>query len=151
MSRLACPCASGLPFDACCGPCLDASRPAATAEALMRSRYCAYTHGNADYLRRTWHASTRPDTLNLDEDATRWLGLQIRSTRAGGPDDATGEVEFVARFKHAGRGHRLHETSRFVREDGRWYYLDGTLHPAREKGARRTRSPRVTGPGTPPG
>ncbi|MDE2145681.1 MAG: hypothetical protein KGJ24_03220, partial [Burkholderiales bacterium] len=37
-------------------------------------------------------------------------------------------VEFVARSKQQGRAIRLHETSRFVREGGRWYYLDGDLH-----------------------
>jgi SEC-C motif-containing protein len=33
----------------------------------------------------------------------------------------------VARSKLAGRAHRLQELSRFVREEGRWFYVDGDL------------------------
>ena len=35
------------------------------------------------------------------------------------------EVEFVARYRVAGKAVRLHEHSRFLREGGRWYYVDG--------------------------
>jgi len=90
----------------------------------MRSRYCAFVLEDADYLRATWHPSTRPAELAF-EPATRWLGLEVRSARQIDADHA--EVEFVARSRLAGRGHRLHERSRFVRESGRWYYLDGDL------------------------
>lgn len=128
MPQSLCPCDSGRCFAECCAPYLDDQKPAPTAEALMRSRYTAYTRGDADYLLRTWYAGTRPATLKLEDDGTRWLGLQIRATRAGQVGDTEGEVEFVARFKQGGRAHRLHETSRFVREDDRWYYLDGSLH-----------------------
>lgn len=87
----------------------------------MRSRYAAYVLGLADYLLATWHASTRPDAL--DDDAVRWLGLEVKRHEPAGDDAAI--VEFVARYRAGGRGHRLHETSRFRREDGRWYYVDG--------------------------
>lgn len=90
----------------------------------MRSRYSAYVLIKEPYLLDTWHGSTRPQTLDLAADgATRWLGLQIKRHAQTGPDSAV--VEFVARYKLAGRAHRLHETSRFVRENGRWYYVDG--------------------------
>jgi SEC-C motif-containing protein len=90
----------------------------------MRSRYCAYVRGNADYLLATWHPTTRPLALDLaSEPAVRWLGLQVRRHAATGADRAV--VEFVARYRLGNRAQRLHETSRFVREDGRWYYLDG--------------------------
>lgn len=92
----------------------------------MRSRYTAYVLRHADYLRATWHPSTRPAELDLAADDTRWLGLAVRHHQAQDATHAT--VEFVARYRVAGRGYRLHETSRFVREDGRWYYVDGTLH-----------------------
>ncbi|MEN9892619.1 MAG: hypothetical protein RLY78_2914 [Pseudomonadota bacterium] len=96
----------------------------------MRSRYSAYVLGLTDYLRRTWHPSTCPAELDTDP-AVRWLGLQVRSART--PEPGRAEVEFVARSRLAGRGHRLHETSRFVFEDAdgtgaRWWYVDGTLH-----------------------
>lgn len=114
-----CLCGTGKPYDSCCGP-LHQGAPAATAEALMRSRYSAYVLQLPDYLSATWHPSTRPATLELDPP--RWLGLQVKRHEASG-DTAT--VEFVARYKVGGKAGRLHEHSRFVREDERWYYLDG--------------------------
>ena len=115
-----------LSFARCCGPYLAdfAGRPAPDAESLMRSRYCAFVLEDADYLRASWHASTRPPDIAF-EPGLRWLGLEVRGHRV--IDDAHAEVEFVARSRLAGRAHRLHERSRFVREDGRWYYVDGDL------------------------
>lgn len=91
----------------------------------MRSRYTAYVLGRVPYVQATWHTSTRPATLELDGPPRKWLGLDVRAHRVdpASPDRAT--VEFVARFRVEGRGHRMHELSRFVREDGRWYYVDG--------------------------
>ena len=98
----------------------------------MRSRYSAYVHGLEGYLLATWHESTRPSSLDLGNDlATRWLGLEIKRHQQTGEDTAI--VEFVARYKIGGRAHRLHETSRFVHEDGHWYYLDGEF-PEEKKG-----------------
>jgi len=98
----------------------------------MRSRYTAYALGLVDYLLYTWHASTRPERLELVESTPiRWLGLMILKTQAGGPDDMDGLVEFVARYKPAGRAGRLHEISRFCREDGCWFYVEG-VQPAGE-------------------
>jgi SEC-C motif-containing protein len=89
----------------------------------MRSRYCAFVLQNEAYLLATWHPSTRPASLNLAEDAPdRWLGLTVK---AASQDGDHGTVTFVARWKVGGRAGRLSETSRFVREDGRWYYVDG--------------------------
>jgi SEC-C motif-containing protein len=89
----------------------------------MRSRYCAYTLNLHDYLLTTWHESTRP--ASLEDSPTRWLGLEVK--RHVQDDETHASVEFVARFRADGRGHRLHENSRFVLEDGRWYYVDGDL------------------------
>jgi len=92
----------------------------------MRSRYSAYVLQLSEYLLASWHASTRPATLDLSEDdGTKWLGLEIRRFQQQDENHAT--VEFVARYRIAGRGYRLHEISRFVREDGSWFYLDGDL------------------------
>lgn len=98
---------------------------APTAEALMRSRYSAFVKQLGDYLQATWHASTRPADAPVFEPGVRWLGLDVR--RHTVTDEDTAEVEFVARSKFGGRAHRLHEVSRFVREDGRWYYVDGDV------------------------
>lgn len=113
-----------LPFSACCGPYLNelAATPAPDAETLMRSRYSAFVLGRRDYLLATWHASTRPADLTLDP-AAKWLGLEVRSHREIDADHA--EVEFVARYREGGRAVRLQERSRFVREQGRWFYVDG--------------------------
>ena len=89
----------------------------------MRSRYSAFVRGRGDYLLASWHASTRPAQLELDA-SVKWLGLELRSQRVLDADHS--EVEFVARWREAGRAVRLHERSRFVREDGCWFYLDGT-------------------------
>ncbi|RLQ23196.1 zinc chelation protein SecC [Seongchinamella sediminis] len=118
-----CPCGGGSYRD-CCQPFVEGDEIAPTAEALMRSRYCAFALGEADYLLATWHPRTRPSRVRLDP-AQKWIGLSIKATEAGGEGDTAGVVEFVARFKTAGTGHRLHERSRFENIDGRWYYLDG--------------------------
>jgi len=120
-----CPCASGQAYADCCAR-LHGGAAAATALALMRSRYSAYVLGLEDYLLATWHPTTRPPALHLaDEAGIRWLGLEVR--RHQQQDDSHATVEFVARYRVAGRGHRLRERSRFVREDGRWYYVDGDI------------------------
>ena len=90
----------------------------------MRSRYTGFVIRDEDYLLATWHPDTRPSRVRLDEKQ-RWLGLRVRNTSAGGPGEVTGTVEFVARFKIDGKGHRLHEISRFERIGERWFYLDG--------------------------
>lgn len=126
-----CPCGSGKTYVACCGP-LHGGSAAASAEALMRSRYSAYVLALEDYLLATWHPSTRPAELALAAEAAagqapKWLGLEVRKTAQ---QDAThASVEFVARYRIAGRGQRLHELSRFEKlDDGRWYYVDGDVN-----------------------
>ncbi len=92
----------------------------------MRSRYSAFVRGDTAYLLATWHASTRPASIDL-EPGVRWLGLQVH--RHLQTDEAHAVVEFVARSRPPAPGpaHRLHERSRFVREAGRWFYVDGDL------------------------
>ncbi len=123
----ACPCGSGRTYALCCAP-LHEGAAAHSAEALMRSRYSAYALRRAPYLLATWHASTRPTELALDEGAekTTWLGLKL--LRHLQTDDEHAVVEFVARHRvGGGSAQRLHELSRFVREGERWYYVDGTF------------------------
>jgi SEC-C motif-containing protein len=94
----------------------------------MRSRFSAYVLGLEDYLLATWHESTRPGALDLDAQSPRptWLGLSVKRHENPAPDTAI--VEFVARLRMGGgSAERMHETSRFVREGGRWFYVDGTL------------------------
>lgn len=122
----ACPCGTSKTYADCCCRFLAGSEIPATAEALMRSRYTAYTLLNEEYLLKTWHASTRPQQLNLSEErSSKWLGLQVKRHEQQDAEHAT--VEFIARYKVGGRAHRLHEVSRFVREAGCWFYLDGEV------------------------
>ncbi|WP_462388683.1 YchJ family protein [Acidovorax sp. Q11] len=118
--------ARALPYADCCGHYLDHWDEAAApdAESLMRSRYTAFVCERADYLQATWHPSTRPAALDFEPGA-QWLGLEVRRHRP--TDDDRAEVEFVARYRLGGRAVRLHETSRFVREGGRWFYVDGDI------------------------
>lgn len=118
-----CPCGSGRDFAHCCAPLIQGA-PAPTAESLMRSRYTAFVVGDRDYLQRTWHSRHRPATLELSP-AREWRRLRVLETSAGGAQDSEGEVRFVAYFREPdGRRDQLREHSRFVREDGKWRYLD---------------------------
>ena len=120
-----CPCgASDKNYADCCGRYLEAGETAPDAESLMRSRYAAYTLRRESYLLETWHHSTRPASLQLATGPHhKWLGLELKRYHQPQTDHAI--VEFVARYKVGGRAHRLHEISRFVREAGRWFYVDG--------------------------
>lgn len=127
-----CPCGSGQPYPECCGALHAGRAGAATAEALMRSRFTAFALGDTGYLLRTWHPRTRPARLTLDP-AQRWTRLDILDTERGGLFDTTGTVEFRAHYRHAGHPGEQQERSRFVRDDGNWVYLDGE-QPARRRG-----------------
>lgn len=127
MTATPCPCGNPSAYARCCGRyhAGSAHLQAPDASALMRSRYSAYVLGLSDYLLVTWHASTRPASLQTEPAELKWLGLEVRRHTVQDADHAT--VEFIARSKLGGRANRLHETSRFVREDGRWFYLDGEV------------------------
>jgi SEC-C motif domain protein len=140
MKPVDCPCAGASPgkrpdakpprYDACCGRFIEAGADAgafpSNAMELMRSRYTAYVLGDAAYLRATWDAATCPPDLDVSDPSTRWLGLEIK--RHTIIDANREEVEFVARYKVNGRAHRLHEASRFKRDNaGHWIYIDGEI------------------------
>jgi len=118
-----CPCGSGNALPTCCGKYLDGHVAVPSAEHLMRSRYTAYVKMDTSYLLATWHPTTRPATLDLSP--TQWLGLTV--TRHAPQDNTHATVAFVARYKVGGRAHRLVESSRFICEDGHWFYLDGEI------------------------
>ena len=130
----ACPCGSGRLEVACCGPVIEGSITAATAEALMRSRYTAYVKGDSDYLLKSWHSKYRPTELALGDSQIHWTGLQILQTQAGQPGDTQGMVEFIARFERDGQRAMVQERSRFQYQQGRWLYLDGDLKTPAQPG-----------------
>ena len=118
-----CPCGSGERYDACCGRLHRGAADAQTPEELMRSRYSAYALGELDYVWRTWHPRTRPDSIEPNA-ALGWTGLTVLDTSVG-PEEAW--VEFEATYDRDGTPGRLHERSRFERRRGRWVYVDGVL------------------------
>lgn len=124
MPNLQCPCLSGVPYDSCCGRLHAGTAAAQTAEQLMRSRYSAFARGLPEYLLATWHPRTRPGELELDA-TMHWYRLDIIMTDAGGPFDGAGIVEFEAFYRSPSGPGSQHEVSRFVREAGKWLYLDG--------------------------
>lgn len=119
-----CPCGGDV-FGRCCGPVLS-GEPAATAEALMRSRYTAFALGDRRHLEDSWHPSTRPARLDLDA-GLEWIGLSILDTAAGAAGDTRGVVAFRARWRDGRTTGELSERSRFVRQRGRWWYVDGDV------------------------
>jgi SEC-C motif-containing protein len=113
-------------YDDCCGRFHRGEADAPTAVALMRSRYAAFALGDVDYLRRTWHPNTRPDRLEPDA-GRRWTRLEVLATSGGGVFDREGTVEFAAHYHAGGRRGVQRELSTFLREDGAWYYLAGSM------------------------
>ena len=123
-----CPCGSKLSYDDCCKKVHNDIRNALTAEQLMRSRYCAFTLGLIDYLMESHHESTRPlnekEEINAWAKSGEWTGLDVLRKQKGGEIDMEGIVEFKAFFKEGKKNRVIHERSRFVKENGCWYYLD---------------------------
>lgn len=120
-----CPCGSGRPLAQCCEPLMHSRIPAQSAEQLMRSRYTAYCLRHEDWLRASWHPSTRPAPgTSLADPAIKWLGLQIHDHQPGLHES---HVCFTATCKISGRLQRMNENSRFVLENGLWLYVDGQV------------------------
>lgn len=137
ISATECPCGSHQPYTSCCGVFHRGEGEAATAEALMRSRYSAYALHDADYLNKTHHPSTLDADLkeSLKDSFERcvWTGLKITGRKAGSVQDKEGHVRFEASFRQGDKHFVLKEHSRFVHEDGRWFYVDGQggIEPAK--------------------
>ncbi|MBN1648430.1 MAG: YchJ family protein [Spirochaetales bacterium] len=127
----ACPCGSKKDYRDCCAPYLEGKDSAATAEALMRSRYTAYVKGNIDYIVET-HTPKKRDTLSVEDTRdwatqSKWLGLTIISTEAGGVNDSGGTVEFTAKYELSGKINDHHEKSTFEKINGTWYFCEGKV------------------------
>lgn len=124
-----CPCGSALEYSLCCQRYLSGSELALTPSQLMRSRYSAFVMKDADYLVKTWHPSCEPDAFRADLEksfaGTEWLGLTLFAADNGKHADE-GFVSFVARFREHSKTSALIERSRFLKENGQWYYIDGT-------------------------
>ena len=121
-----CPCGSQRDYSKCCGALHSGKQQAKTAEALMRARYSAFVVEDEDYLQQSWHSSTRPgQVLDNNNQQTQWNGLKVIDCKAGVEGDTEGTVEFIARFTVHKQPSQVHEVSKFIFEDERWFYLDG--------------------------
>lgn len=124
----ACVCGSGTSYVHCCGRFIDENQIPLSPEQLMRSRYSAYTLQDEAYLLATWHPSTRPVSLSEENKLpVKWVELKVQNASLPDDNDVKATVEFVARYKLNGKAEKLHEVSEFVREDGRWFYLNGQV------------------------
>ena len=139
-----CPCNSGAAFADCCKPLLSGKHAAPTALALMRSRYTAYALRDTNYLVASWHPSSRPFAIDPATIPT-WQRLQIIRTEKGTEPDTEGVVEFIATALFQDGVGQFREVSRFVKEEGKWFYTDGdTIDNASEttpKAGRNTPCP----------
>jgi SEC-C motif-containing protein len=124
-----CPCGSGAAYAECCEPFISGAAVPATAEQLMRSRYSAFVAAQTDYIFETTHPEHRD---GYDHKTTRewagkavWEGLRVVAAKSGGPDDETGEVEFIVNYVEDGLRHFHHELAAFKRFEGKWYFVDG--------------------------
>ena len=118
-----CPCQSGQHYEQCCGRFISHRERPENAEQLMRSRYCAFHLGQADYLLETWHPEYRPDNVDADTQI-RWLGLDVIHFEQG---EQQAKVEFEVRLLVAGRIEGMHELSSFEHRQDRWLYTTGDV------------------------
>lgn len=134
MKTYLCPCGVKKNYNECCGAIISGDQQALTPEALMRSRYTAYTEANIDYIIRSMKppAANHFDAISAKEWAlhAKWLGLQIMKTWTEG---TIGFVEFVARFSENGKEYQLHELSEFHLIEKTWYYTHGKLPSSHAK------------------
>jgi SEC-C motif-containing protein len=131
----ACPCGSGGTYAACCEPFIEGKAQSPTAEALLRSRYSAFTRKKVDYILATHHSSTRGEvsreSVQAWADRAEWVGLEVLGREAGGPSDDEGVVRFVARYRERGAVVNHAEDARFAREEGAWRFVTSASPPAR--------------------
>jgi len=116
-----CPCSKDKEYSVCCQIFIESFKLPETAEQLMRSRYSAFVLEDVAYLIKTWHPKQCPENIEFDPN-TKWLGLKVIETKSGSMNDTEGWVKFVARYKIAGKAHRIEELSYFEKIQGQWLY-----------------------------
>ena len=122
-----CPCGSKRPYKQCCRPIHQAHAQAKLPAQLMRARYSAYVMGLNDFIFATYHPSCQTPTLGeqlASGPSQTWLKLIVEATASGRHADEA-FVQFQAHYRQGDDTYILHERSRFLRELGLWYYIDG--------------------------
>ena len=119
---MTCPCGSQVSYSECCEPFISGARHAPTPEALMRSRYTAYTKVAMPYLRETLAPESRSDFNEAEArkwaKQSEWLRLNITAAKGD-------TVDFIATYRTQGRAIDHHEKATFRKEGERWYFVDG--------------------------
>ncbi len=134
-SNCLCFCGSNVEYMRCCRPFHVGEKMPETAELLMRSRFCAFVLKNGAYLLNTWEKTKCPQQIDFQsDDEFSWLNLEIITTKKGGINDSKGIVEFKAFYKENNQTvNCIYEISRFVKQEGRWFYVDGTVKSTKQK------------------
>lgn len=117
-----CPCGSGKEYDACCGQYIEGKKNPPTPEALMRSRYTAYSQNNLNYIEKTMRGEALEKFDRNRGAGVEWINLEILSSKENGDQ---GTVQFIAFFLFKGAKRLMHEISSFEKIDGKWYYTKG--------------------------
>ncbi len=136
MEKELCACDTRKTFAECCEPALKGLRVPTSPVELMRSRYTAFARHDIDYILRTVAPAARKnfDRKEIEDwsTSTDWMGLEIVATQKGGPEDKTGQVEFIAKFRDNGEEQKHHELASFVKIEGAWYFEDGRTPPVKQ-------------------
>lgn len=131
-----CPCGSGGEYKACCEPVLAGTRPAPTAEALLRARYTAFNRVDIKFIESSHASNTRGqlDLKGIEQWArsAEWKRLEVIGVERGQPGDADGEIEFKAHYRLHNKDCMLHELAKFAHKQGRWWYVDSQLPDVRQ-------------------
>lgn len=127
LTRSDCLCGSGLSYDRCCGLYHSGTAVPDEALVLMRARFTAYARRNVDFLESTWVKEKCPEKIDFSKENAAWIRLEIIQIKKGKLKDQKGLVEFKAYFLTDGEEFALHEISRFIKQNGRWFYLDGAV------------------------
>lgn len=136
-----CPCGTGVPYSNCCEPFVENNSNPQTPELLMRSRYTAYVLQKKQYLLQTWHTKTKPSALNFENHPVTWLGLEVIDSTTDKDTETSGTVNFLTRYVANGLVCNLQENSRFIKEDDRWYYVNGECSLTKDKPQRNQPCP----------
>lgn len=128
-----CPCGSEKKYKKCCRVFHDKKALASLASELMRSRYSAFATKNADYIIETTHKDNPDFTVDINSwradvlafcEYTVFEKLDVLEFIEG---EFESFVTFKATLKQDKKDVSFTEKSRFLKENGKWFYVDGTF------------------------
>lgn len=126
-----CPCGSLIKYKKCCKSFHENIKTPINALELMKSRYCAYAIEKSEYIISTTHQKNRDfntDTKVWNNDIldfsrnTKFEKLEILEFIDGQTESF---VTFKANITQNKQDVSFIEKSRFIKENGKWQYIDG--------------------------